>query len=266
MKKKKYLALLLFMLLCVFSLTACVATEEAVEDASITENMISSAQTLSKQIVEMDDATLAQYIEYYGVDGASPDPGLLSGLTSWENSRDDLGAYGEFGDCKVVYNASNKNYVATAEITFEKRNCEFKLIVDRHLKEIQSITFNPVFSTGEKMAKAGMNTLMGIGTVFLMLIFISLVIYCFRFINKFEAARNSKKAPAKEAAPVLTAPVVTEEEQEEEADDLELAAVITAAIAAYEADMAGTDISAMSTDGLIVRSIRRVGASNWKRA
>ena len=48
-----------------------------------------------------------------------------------------------------------------------------------------------------------------------------------------------------------------EPEEENLTDDLELVAVITAAIAAAEET---------STDGLVVRSIRRVGTSKWKRA
>jgi predicted house-cleaning noncanonical NTP pyrophosphatase (MazG superfamily) len=48
-----------------------------------------------------------------------------------------------------------------------------------------------------------------------------------------------------------------EEETEELSDDLELVAVITAAIAASE----GT-----SADGLVVRSIKRARNSQWKKA
>ena len=38
------------------------------------------------------------------------------------------------------------------------------------------------YSLGEKMQKAAMNTLMGLGTVFMILILISLVIYGFKVI------------------------------------------------------------------------------------
>jgi hypothetical protein len=47
------------------------------------------------------------------------------------------------------------------------------------------------------------------------------------------------------------------EEVEEETDDLELVAVITAAVAAA--------MGTTSTDGFVVRSIKRTGASHWKR-
>lgn len=52
------------------------------------------------------------------------------------------------------------------------------------------------------------------------------------------------------------------QEEEDLSDDLELVAVITAAICAYE-EAEGTPIPA---DGLIVRSIRRVNKSRWQNA
>ena len=55
-----------------------------------------------------------------------------------------------------------------------------------------------------------------------------------------------------EASAALT---VTEEDV---SDDLELVAVIAAAIAASE--------GAASTDGFVVRSIRRVNKNKWQRA
>ncbi len=254
---KKILALLMLVMMCVFSLTACVETEEAVTDTAIIEALSENAETLVGQIVEMDDATLTLYIEeYYGVDGMTPNPGLLSGLLSWEGSKDDLGAFVSFDSCKVVYDTSEKIYTAIAELTFEERGCEFKLMVDRQMSGISSMTFNPDFTFGEKMVQAGLNTVLGIGTVFLMLIFISLIIYCFKYINALEKMIKKSKTE-EQPAQIPEVPVAEEAEEENLADDLELVAVIMAAIAASE----GT-----STDGLVVRSIKRSRTNNWKRA
>ena len=119
---------------------------------------------------------------------------------------------------------------------------------------LSSVAFNGVYTLGEKMSKAALNTVMGLAVVFIMLIFISLIIYCFKFIHEAEERAAAKKK-ASEPAPA-PAPVV--EETVEEEDDLELVAVIAAAIAASE----GTD-----PNGLVVRSIKRVGkTNNWKRA
>jgi sodium pump decarboxylase gamma subunit len=109
------------------------------------------------------------------------------------------------------------------------------------------------------MSKAAMNTLLGMGTVFLVLIFLSLLISGFKFINIAEQKFKAKNAPAPAAAaaaPAVTAAAPVEEE-EELVDDLELVAVITAAIAAA---------TNSSTDGLVVRSIKRAPAAKWKRA
>ena len=66
-----------------------------------------------------------------------------------------------------------------------------------------------------------------------------------------------KKTELAENAVVNTvSQIEVKEEEEELSDDLELVAVITAAIAAS----AGT-----STDGFVVRSIRRSNNSKWAR-
>jgi sodium pump decarboxylase gamma subunit len=257
--KKKILALLFIMLMCLFSLTACVETEETVTDTTIVDSLSQSAENLVNQIVAMDDDTLTLYIdEYYGVDGLSPDAGLLSGLESYSSNKEDLGEFVSFDSCSIVYDTSEKTYTAIAELTFEERGCEFKMIVNRQMSEISSMTFNPDFTFGQKMEKAAMNTVTGIATVFVMLMLISIIIYCFKFIHAWEEKKNSKNAaPAAAVAPVAVEEAAQEEETEELSDDLELVAVITAAIAASE----GT-----SADGLVVRSIKRARNSQWKKA
>ena len=96
-----------------------------------------------------------------------------------------------------------------------------------------------------------MNTLMGIGIVFLMLLFLSFVIGLFKYIEKFQnvgkkkAAEEAPKAEAPAPAPAIAQ---SEAADEDFADDLELVAVISAAIAAYENT---------SGDSFVVRSIKK---------
>ena len=118
----------------------------------------------------------------------------------------------------------------------------------------------------EKMGDAALNTLMGMGIVFLVLILISLIISAFSLIHKLEEKKAGKKRkvepeadarvkgfgsqiPVPEAGPSAMA-------AEELSDDRELAAVIAAAIAAFE----GTDPS-----GFTVRSIRRIQNNGRRR-
>ena len=116
---------------------------------------------------------------------------------------------------------------------------------------------------GEILQKAGLNTLLGMGVVFTVLILISLLIYCLRFIPIFFEKMAGKKeeekpAPAEKknvpAAPAAVSPAAAVKSEEA---DLALIAVITAAIAAQ------ADVPA---DGIVIRSIRRSTKNNWKHA
>ena len=101
-------------------------------------------------------------------------------------------------------------------------------------------------SMGTLLKTATVYTVIGIGTVFLVLIFISILISCFKYIHAWEESKKKAAAPAptpKAAAPAVTGPDLS--------DDAELVAVMTAAIAAYE--------GSATSNGLVVRSIRRVG-------
>lgn len=103
-----------------------------------------------------------------------------------------------------------------------------------------------------------MNTLMGIGIVFLVLLFLSFLIGQFKHIGKLEESMAKKDAaPAAKTAAVPAAPVAAPAPAEETVDDGELIAVIAAAIAAAE----GT-----TTDGFVVRSIKKSNRNKWQRA
>ena len=113
--------------------------------------------------------------------------------------------------------------------------------------DVESVSMNPVSTMGDLMTKAALNTLIGMGTVFAVLILISLIISCFGFIPKIQAKMAKQPAQAVvESAPVQS---TVQEEVPDETDDLELVAVIAAAVAACQ--------GAASTDGFVVRSIRR---------
>lgn len=92
-----------------------------------------------------------------------------------------------------------------------------------------------------------MNTVMGLGTVFVILAFLILVISLFKYIPGLVEGKKKESKPA----PVAAAPApVAEPAVEDVTDDGELIAVIAAAIAASEGKT--------STDGFVVRSIRKV--------
>lgn len=249
---KKQVLLVLAMAACLFALTACTAEPEKTNiDRAEAESLQSGAQSIMETFVAVPDANLAEYIERYRENDMEAQ---ASGLESYLSVKDDLGAYVSTGEGTTI--KGEDGYTITLNTVFEKRTCEFVLTLDKRMENITSLSFNPAYTMGENMTKAALNTLMGMGTVFAVLIFISWLISCFKYIRRFED--KMKKAPAPvpvKTKPAAPAPVFAA--QENLADDLELVAVITAAIAAYE------DAPA---DGLVVRSIRRAPGGSWKKA
>ena len=119
----------------------------------------------------------------------------------------------------------------------------------------------------ETMTKAGLNTLMGMGIVFIVLIFISFIIYLMKFVPNLisgekseKPAKKEKKSEEKKVSGIDNAVnAIAAKEEAELVDDLELVAVITAAIMASLGDAA-------PADGLVVRSIKKRNTKNWKNA
>ena len=106
------------------------------------------------------------------------------------------------------------------------------------------------------MGQAALNTVMGISIVFLALAFIACVIALEgKIFTTFEKKKSSPKTVAPKPEDKLE-PTVTETVDTVDASsrDEEIVAVITAAIAAFEAET-GFDVPA---DALVVRSIRRL--------
>ncbi len=251
----KRIWLALCMAVCLFALAGCSQAAETEEEIDPSIKM--TLQQGTKQYLDLFSSMTEEELQQALVTSAkNKDTVMQSALKSWESVMDDLGALvsDETADVEIV----DDGYAARIQAQFEKRNAEFSLIVDEDLSVISSITISPEYTTGEKLAKAGMNTLMGMGVVFLVLIFISWIISMFKYISKFEEGMKKKAAapaPAPAPAPVQ-APAPAPVQEEEVSDDTELISVIAAAIAASE----GKE----TAEGLVVRSIKRVPNRNWK--
>lgn len=94
------------------------------------------------------------------------------------------------------------------------------------------------------------NTALGMGTVFIVLILISFIIYLFKFIPMLLGGNKDKKAEEKKVA-VAPRPVPVKAQP---ADDTQLIAVIAAAVAAQMEEETGAPVKA---DGLYIRSIKK---------
>lgn len=203
--------------------------------------------------IELGDVYASTYAQYSGDSSFSCEgKGIRSALTSFESGLETLGAITELGEASSV--VDDDTIIVTIPAKGELADGSVELIFTNDIYlTLTACTLNLNETLGDLMVRAALNTLIGMGTVFIVLILISLIIACFGFIPKIQA-KFAKKEETPVAVPVQTAVV---EEEEELADDTELVAVIAAAIAAYE----GT-----STEGFRVRSIKRANTKKWQRA
>ena len=241
----KKLLVILGMITCMACLAACGQEETAASGPISTEQAIQIGTTT---IDQMNAIVEANAVEQY-----ADNPTLYNGLLDWKDAlKNDIGDYQGTSGGSVSF--KDDEVVINIEILGSSHNAMVEIILDNALTSYIGITTNVHYSLGEIMLKAGMNTLIGMGTVFAVLILISLIISCFTLISKLEKKQEKTEAPAPAADPVVEQIAA----KEELSDDTELVAVIAAAIAAYE--------GAASTDGFVVRSIRKSNKSKWQNA
>lgn len=265
------------MLTCVFATTACGSEKEVVEpkfieimdDADVEEaggmerilqdvafyyfdSMVYCAEE------DLADVYAFQDEEVYGW--------LPSATASYNTALEDMGSVDEFAFTSQVdyydyldtieLSVSEKEVIATIPLEGELKNASVEVIINEK-GNVTSMTTNVERTFGELMTNAALNTLLGMGTVFFVLILISFIISAFGLISKVENAMKNKESKKEIKEEAVNNTIAQIEEREELADDLELVAVIAAAIASYE----GT-----STDGFVVRSIRKANRNKWLNA
>ncbi|MBQ8199786.1 MAG: OadG family protein [Lachnospiraceae bacterium] len=249
------IVLVLGMIACLFGLTACgneeasVMTEEELAAVQVADSYISQVMEVVNQGAE------AEYVAY--------DESLAPIFDSWKSGMEELGSYVETtghevkidGDEVVVNTAITGSAL---DPNGNPRTADVELIYNSKEYMINSMVVNVNYTMGEKMTNAALNTLLGMGTVFIVLILISLIISCFSLIPKIQAlfAKKEKVSETEKSVDNTIAQIVAAEE----ADDTELIAVISAAIAAYEAANGGT------ADGVVIRSVRKVNRNKWQNA
>lgn len=252
---------------CLVSLSGCSSNQDTengstismdgtpVDDAMAQSIMLSAAQTLG---VPKD-----QLIVQKTLAEATGDEATASIYEAQLEAREDMGELKNVNmDEGSVVLLEDGSYTVVIPVDFTEGTKKYVMNINMATQQIQAeftdMSAGVVEDTsmGALLKTATVYTVIGIGTVFLVLIFISLLISCFKYIHAWEESKKKAAAPAPKAAPapapavkpVAAAPAVTGPDL---SDDAELVAVMTAAIAAYE--------GSTSSNGLVVRSIRRVG-------
>jgi len=293
----KKLLVMLCMLTCIFGLSACSAVENTSEVQQLknesakviaTEFVVPYMTTFFDDEVAADaqenynvheieklaeeklNALLEAYSQYGKVSGEMPidveGNAILNGIVSFNNTYDSLGeinmSQAHTAECKV----SGDQIIVTVPVTGtvtdgngNVRTAKAEVIFSNDIfLTVESCALNIDQTIPELMMKAAMDTLMGMGTVFVVLIIICIIIWMFGFISRAQNGAEKKADDSKKedmqaiktsAVDNTIAQIIEKEEQSVATDDLELIAVIAAAIAASE--------GAVSADGFVVRSIRK---------
>lgn len=238
----KKITSILAVITCVFALTACGGTEAntlsgTAVDASMEESIISYGEQL---VSEMDSIVRSGAADDYSSDAV-----FGPALSTYETSVSDIGEIEGFDNEQAVIN-DDGDYLINIGIDGSEHDADVVITVSSSGSP-SNVATNVRYSFGELMEQAGLNTILGMGTTFVILILLALIISCFSLIGKSQEKKAKKAAAVKEAeAPAqVSAPVV----EAEVADDNELIAVIAAAVAASEGQT--------TTDGFVVRSIRK---------
>ena len=239
----KKLLLLLGLVTCLFSFTACGSSMDVIEGTPLAEEeeagWISSAEQLVSYMVQIEQSGQAEQLDN--------DPVFSAAMQSFESSLPDIGEVLGYKDEYALMTADDE---ITVNVGIDGSDHDADVVIVAGLTdynvETKSITTNVRYSFGELMKQAALNTLLGMGTTFVILILLALIISLFQYIPKIQAMFE-KKAETPAAAPAAAA--VQSAAEAPVADDTELIAVIAAAIAASE--------GMTSTDGFVVRSVRK---------
>lgn len=243
LNRVRSIALLAVVLLLCSACPAAAASEQETEGA-MEASLVSTAESLSQAIVELSQDEINSY-------KVSGDEFTVSVMEAWESNREELGEFKNLGKSETEKLADG--YSVTVFAQFSNYNAEMVYLYDE-TGVPTSFSLDIQYPMTVLLQRAGLNTLMGLGIVFLMLVFLTLVISLFRYVGKIE----EKGQPGEKVIPEpeLIQPQFHSQPVVREKNNQELIAVIAAAIAAYE----GT-----SEDSFVVRSIRRAnrGKNRW---
>lgn len=274
---------------------AAAETNSLVQEVDL-DQLTQFSESMIQSFASMTPEQLELQAKLYDLNG---NKNLANSYTNYEQQTDDLGAFQQ-----IISGQSEKTkdgYLSTIQLQYEKKTMKAEIGYDEdlpywlmmyqqstqgvsgaYLNSLTDTTFTPAATIAENTFSGLANMIVGMGTVFVVLIFFTWVIGLLKYVNRFDpeakkkleafeeakaktaaskaaaAAAPVRKAPAPApAVPAAPAPAV-----QAAGGDGVLAAVIAAAIAAYEADNGGAPTL---NNGIRIRSIRRHKDSGWNR-
>ncbi len=268
--------LLLFAVVLVLSMTACGGN--AKKDTFDTSSSGVTARNVIALMQHADDLGLSQladaeeeellefesWIKNNGlpIKGSAFKDGYTSYLDAVNGDLGEVVSVGEDVSVDADDETVNCHVALTGTKTFPDgitpRTATAEIIMTRG-GTITSAVINVDRTFNEKIVNAALNTVLGMGTTFCLLIFISIVIWLMgTIVQNMEKKKHEERVRTESAVDNAAKQIVEREEQLRNnsgaADEQALIAVISAAIAAYESGVRGVNVT---PDTFIVRSLRR---------
>lgn len=210
---KKLSALLLLMGL--FVLTGCAAKETLPNEEVYQGKLDSYVEMLVGTDKESLDANLSNLQEnyddfeqqvalypYIGGTGQKFDftaDAYLSLLKSYDANYDEFGDFVGLKEYEGGTTDKDGNVTYTAVYEFTGHNMRLALEFDKD-NVVTTVTMDPIYSKGEIAEKAALNTLIGMGSVFAVLILLAFIISLFKYVSVFENRGKAKKDAVEKAA------------------------------------------------------------------
>jgi len=223
----KKLLLVLCMITSIFSMTANATTETKDYNGYTADDLKSNSESLYTSLSGFSDDELTQYLE-------SGDEITVQAVQSWSDIKNDLGEYVGIGEFNVE--ESDDAITTTLLVDFSETDMILTVVYDPNLT---------VTSIVAGKADASVNSITGWGIFLGVLVVVGGI---FVFSNKKRSQDDNDEIRIEPVALVTPVAVAKTVREENLVDDLELVAVISAAIAAS---------MNTSTDGFVVRSIKR---------
>ena len=247
---KKWLIAVLLVVACVFGLTACgsSAGSEAPAELELTEEQRQQWYDAASQFV----LRMNEVVQNGTAQEQMDDPVYGPALSGWENALRDIGEVQDIVGKSCSFTKKEGTVTVTVKGSRHDADVVFMMESGEQGYSLTSITTNVEYDMNEKIQQAGMNTVLGMGTTFAILILLAFVITAFGAVMSSAARKAHKAAPEKAVektvAPVVEAAAPEKENAVGQPDDAELIAVIAAAVAAAEGQpSSGTELTAILT-------------------
>ena len=184
---KKWLIAVLLVVACVFGLTACgsSAGSEAPAELELTEEQRQQWYDAASQFV----LRMNEVVQNGTAQEQMDDPVYGPALSGWENALRDIGEVQDIVGKSCSFTKKEGTVTVTVKGSRHDADVVFMMESGDQGYSPTSITTNVEYDMNEKIQQAGMNTVLGMGTTFAILILLAFVITAFGAVMS-SAARN----------------------------------------------------------------------------